>query len=369
MKTYNYGRQHIFDDDIDAVSRVLSSDFLTCGPKIAEFERAICDYTGARYAVAVSSATAGLHIAMLAAGLGPGDEEITTPITFVASSNAALYAGADVRFADIDEETANIDPEAIAEKISSATKVIVPVHFAGQSCDMEAVSAIAKKHGITVIEDAAHAIGSLYRGEKVGSCCYSDMTVFSFHPVKTVTSGEGGMVTTNSKDLYDRLRAFRAHGIYKDGDMTGTWEYEMRELGYNYRMTDIQAALGLSQLGRLEEFKRKRRHIVDYYNKYLGLPHLIEKEYSDACFHLYPVLVENRRDFYFKAKAAGLNLQVHYIPVHLQPYYAKKFGYKKGDFPKAEEYYEHCISLPLYYDLTDDDLAEIVKRIKTVLRT
>lgn len=216
-----------------------------------------------------------------------------------------------------------------------------------------------------VIEDAAHAIGSEYKTTKVGSCAYSDMTVFSFHPVKTITTGEGGAVTTNNKELYDKLCAFRAHGMHKDGDMQNTWEYEMRELGYNYRMTDFQAALGISQLKRLDVFKSRRREIVDYYNKNLGLPHLTERDFSNACFHLYPVLVDNRRDFYFKAREKGLNLQVHYIPVHTQPYYAQ-FGYKNGDFPKAENYYEHCISLPLYPALTDEDLAEIVKRLKEI---
>ena len=267
---------------------------------------------------------------------------------------------------DIDPETANIDPAEIEKRITDKTKVLIPVHFAGQSCDMEAISKIAKKHDLIVIEDAAHAIGSEYKNTKVGSCAYSDMTVFSFHPVKTITTGEGGAVMTNSKELYDKLCALRAHGMHKDGDMVNTWEYEMRELGYNYRMTDFQAALGISQLKKLDAFKARRREIVEYYNEHLGLPHLIERDFSNACFHLYPVLVENRRDFYFKAREAGLNLQVHYIPVHTQPYYAR-YGYKQGDYPKAENYYAHCISLPLYPALTDGDLKEIVGRIRGIL--
>lgn len=362
---YNYGRQFIDDDDINAVVETLKSDFLTCGPKVKAFEQAICDYTGAKYCVAVSSATAGLHIAMLALGVGKGDEVVTTPITFLSSANCARFCGADVRFADIEEDTANIDVNEIRKQITAKTKAIVPVHFGGQSCDMEKIKALADEHGLKVIEDAAHAIGSEYKGGKIGSCKYSDMTVFSFHPVKTITTGEGGAVTTNDERLYQRLLAFRGHGMHKDGEMVSTWEYEMRELGYNYRMTDIQAALGLSQLKKLDAFKARRREIVQYYNEHLGWRHLSEKDYSNACFHLYPVLVDNRREVYFKAREKGLNLQVHYIPVHLQPYY-RQFGYKSGDYPKAEAYYEKCISLPLYPALRDEDLAEIVDRLQNI---
>lgn len=365
LNKYSYGRQFIDDEDIDAVISVLKSDYLTCGPKIKEFEKAICDYTGAKYCVAVSNATAGLHIAALAAGLQKGDEAITSPITFLSSSNCICFTGATPIFADIDEQTANIDPNEIKTKVTEKTKAIIPVHFAGQSCDMEEIYNIAKQNNLLVIEDAAHAIGSEYKGTKVGSCRYSDITVFSFHPVKTITTAEGGAVTTNSKELYDKLCALRAHGVHKDGEMQNTWEYEMRELGYNYRMTEMQAALGITQLSKLDRFKQRRREIVDFYNKELGIPHLIEKDFSNACFHLYPILVENRKDFYFKARENGLNLQVHYIPVHTQPYYAQ-FGYKRGDFPKAEAYYEKCISLPLYPALTDDDIQEIVKRLKEI---
>lgn len=366
MKTYSYGKQNISEDDIKAVVEVLKSPYLTCGPKVKEFEKAICDYTGAKYCVALNSATSALHVAMMALGVGQGDEVITTPITFLASANCARYCGADVKFADIESDTANINPDEIEKHITDKTKAIIPVHFAGQSCDMEKIYKIAQKHNLKIVEDAAHAIGSEYKGKKVGCCEYSDMVVFSFHPVKTITTAEGGAVVTNNKELYEKLCAYRSHGMHKDGEMANTWEYEMRELGYNYRMTDVQAALGISQLKRLDEFKKRRREIVDFYNKNLNIEHLIEKDFSNACFHLYPILIENRKDFYFKARQKGLFLQVHYIPVHTQPYYQTQ-GYKWGDYPKAEEYYNHCISLPLYPDLTDEDLEEIVKRIKELL--
>lgn len=366
MKTYGYGKQSITPQDIQAVVETLQSAYLTCGPKVKEFEKALCDYTGAKYCVVVNSATSGLHLAMLAAGIKTGDEVITSPMTFLASANCARFCGADVKFADIEKDTANIDPRQIAKHISAKTKAVIPVHFAGQSCDMASIYDLAKKHNLYVIEDAAHAIGSEYKNTKVGSCRYSDMTVFSFHPVKTITTCEGGAVMTNNEDLYQKLCAFRAHGMHKDGEMQHDWRYEMRELGYNYRMTDVQAALGISQLKRLDAFKKRRREIVDFYNKNLGLPHLLEKDFSNACFHLYPILVGNRQKFYADARAKGLFLQVHYIPVHTQPYY-QALGYKWGDYPQAEAYYQHCISLPLYPDLTDEDLHEIVQRIKDII--
>ena len=366
MKTYPYGRQYLDFKDYIAVLKTLSSEFLTCGPKVLAFEKALCDYTGAKYCVAANSATSALHLAMLAANVTAKHEVITSPITFLASANCARYVGADVKFADIEPETANVNSLEIQKHISAKTRAIIPVHFSGQSCDMEKIHKLAQNKDIVIIEDAAHAIGSDYKNTKVGSCAYSDMTVFSFHPVKTITTGEGGAITTNSKDLYEKLLSFRSHGMYKDGEMIETWEYEMRELGYNFRLTDIQAALGISQLKKLEQFKSRRREIVTYYNTHLELTHLTEKDYSHACFHLYPILVENRKEFFKKARAIGLNLQVHYIPVHLQPYY-KQFGYKEGDFPHAENYYNKCISLPLFPSLKDKDLKEIVKRIKSIL--
>lgn len=389
-KKYSYGKQSLDFNDYWSVLKTLKSPFLTCGPKVKEFEQAICSYTGAKYCVAVSSATAGLHLAMLAIGVVQGDEVITSPMTFLASSNCVLYAGGTVKFADIEPDTANIDPNEIEKQVTPRTKAIIPVHFAGQSCDMERIQEIAKANShpspqpspaggeganpptlhpskpLYVVEDAAHAIGSDYKDTKVGSCKYSDMTVFSFHPVKTITTGEGGAITTNNKELYEKLLALRSHGMHKDGEMTSNWKYEMRELGFNYRMTDIQAALGVSQLKKLDKFKKRRREIVDYYNKNLGLPHLVEKEFSNACFHLYAVMVRNREEFYHGAKKKGLNLQVHYIPVHNQPYY-KNLGFKDGDYPNAEIFYKKCISLPLYPDLTDCDLKEIVRRVKSEL--
>lgn len=366
MKTYGYGKQNINNEDIQAVIEVLGSSYLTCGPKVKEFEQAICDYVGAKYCVVVNSATSGLHLAMMALNIKENDEVITSPMTFLASANCARYCGATVKFADIEKETANINPNEIQKQITSKTKAIIPVHFAGQSCNMEEIYKIAKENKLFVVEDAAHAIGSEYKGKKVGCCEFSDMTVFSFHPVKTITTAEGGAVVTNNKELYEKLCALRAHGMHKDGDMVNTWEYEMRELGYNYRMTDVQAALGITQLKKLDNFKKRRREIVDFYNKNLNISHLIEKDFSNACFHLYPILVENREKFYYDAKKVGLNLQVHYIPVHTQPYY-QNLGYKWGDYPKAEEYYKHCISLPLYPELTDEDLIEIVSRVKKIL--
>lgn len=366
IKVYPYGRQTLGFEDYWSVLSTLKSSFLTCGPKVKEFEQAICDYTGAKYCVSVSSATAGLHLAMLTLGIHQGDEVITSPNTFLASSNCVLYAGGVVKFADVELETANINPDEIEKQITDKTKAIIPVHFAGQSCDMEKISKIAKEKNLFVVEDAAHAIGSDYKSTKVGSCKYSDMTIFSFHPVKTITTGEGGAITTNNEQLYKKLLALRSHGMYKDGEMAINWKYEMRDLGFNYRLTDIQAALGITQLKKLDKFKQRRREIVDYYNKNLALPHLQEKEFSNACFHLYPVMVRNREEFFHKAKAIGLNLQVHYIPVHTQPYY-KNLGFKEGDYPNAEIYYKKCISLPLYPALTDCDLKEIVRRIKGIL--
>ena len=379
MKKFNYGKQFLDFGDIWEVIKTLRSDFLTQGPKVAEFENAICKYTGAKYAVTVANATAGLHIAMMALDIGSGDEVITSPITFLASANCALYVGASPKFVDIDSNTACIDVNKLEQEITQKTKVIIPVHFAGQSCDMKAIKAIADKHNLFVVEDSAHAIGSDYLSKKVGCCEFSDMSIFSFHPVKNMTTGEGGVITTNNEKLYKKLLLLRSHGMTKDQQILtkndGPWYYEMHEFGFNYRLTDIQASLGISQLKKIEKFKKRRREIVEFYKKsFLNderFSFLEEKNYANSCFHLFPLLINfdkikiSKKDLFLKLQENGLYLQVHYIPVHLQPFY-QKLGFKEGDFPNAEEYYKKTISLPVYYGLSDQDLSFVVDIIKSV---
>ena len=335
MKPILYGRQFIDKDDVREVSRALTSDFITQGPRIAGFERRVAKYCGAKYAVAVSSGTAALHIACLAAGLRKGDEAITSPITFVATSNAVLYAGATPVFADIDYETINISAEEIKKKITPETKAVLPVNFEGLPCDLSEINRIAKKRGLTVIEDSCHALGATYKGSRLGSCRYSDMCVFSFHPVKHITTGEGGMITTNSKKLYDRMLALRSHGIHKDKDMAkreGGWYYEMQDLGFNYRMTDIQAALGNSQMDKLARFLKRRGFMARAYDKAfkkaLGdIVKLPATDFSDRThsWHLYVLRLNDgkcrvsRRGLYDMLRSKGIAAQVHYIPVTSQP--------------------------------------------------
>jgi UDP-4-amino-4,6-dideoxy-N-acetyl-beta-L-altrosamine transaminase len=379
MKIFSYGKQTILSDDINAVIEVLKSDYLTQGPKIKEFETAICEYTGAKYCVVVSNATAALHITMLAIDIASDNEVITSPNSFVASANCAKYVGASIKFADIDPETANMDIKEIKNCITTRTKAIIPVHFAGQSCDMEAIYNLAKERSIYIIEDAAHALGSDYKKTKVGSCVYSDMTVFSFHPVKSITTGEGGAITTNNEELYEKLLLLRSHGIMKTSEMQkihGRWRYEMQKLGFNYRMSDIQAALGISQLKKLDEFKKQRRNIVLKYKELFKnddrILFLKEKNFSNACFHLCPVLIDFKKQKISKIKFMeelfnnGLHLQVHYIPIHLQPYYQEQ-GFSKGNYPHAERYYEETISLPLYPGLSMDDVKYIAQTFMKVL--
>lgn len=386
-KAIPYGRQTISDQDIQAVIEVLRSDWLTQGPSVQRFERAVADYCGARYAVAVNSATSALHLACLVAGLGPGDRLWTSPNTFVASANCALYCGATVDFVDIDPSSYNMSVTELALKLESAQrsgtlpKVVVPVHFAGQSCEMAQIHELAARYGFLVLEDASHAIGGRYRGTAVGSCAFSDLAVFSFHPVKIITTGEGGMVLTNREELYRKLLRLRSHGITRDpelaeGEFHGPWYYQQIELGFNYRITDIQAALGYTQLQRLDEFVERRRYLAGRYGEALAsLPLATPRQHPDAlsACHLYVIQLDlerigkTRRQVFEELHAAGIGVNLHYIPVHTQPYY-RRLGFREGDFSVAESYYRRAISLPIYYGLTEEQQAFIVATLKKVLR-
>ncbi len=377
-----YGHQYIDDSDIEAVVNVLKSDYLTQGPSVTQFEQKICEITRAKYCVSVSNATAGLHIAVAALELGEDAEGITTPNTFLASSNCMVYNNVKPVFADINPVSYNIDPAEIEKHITNKTKLLIPVHFAGLSCEMDKISAIAKKNNLHVIEDAAHAIGSQYAdGSYVGNCKYSDMTVFSFHPVKTITTGEGGAVTTNDEKLYQKLLMLRSHGTTKDEKLLtknpGPWYYEMQSLGFNYRMTDMQAALGYSQLLKLDFFKKRRREVVAIYNKaFSGMKYLktpTEPADVSSCFHLYATQIDfsalgkTRSQVMAELREKGIGTQVHYIPVPTQPFYKNTYGYNDGDYPKAEKYYEQELSLPLYPGLSDDDVNMVIKAVKEVI--
>ena len=377
-----YGRQDINQDDIEAVRAVLTSDFLTQGPAIERLEKTVASYCGAKYAVAVCNATAALHIACRAAGLKQGDVLWTAPNTFVASANCGLYCGSDVDFVDIDAQTYNMSTQELEKKFASSAKkpkVLVPVHFSGQPCDMEQIHHLAKEHDIAIVEDASHAIGAEYKGERLGSCKYSDMTVFSFHPVKIITTGEGGMVLTNNPDLYEKLRLYRSHGITRDPNLMscndGSWYYEQIDLGYNYRVTDMQAALGTSQMKRLPEFLQRRRYLAKRYNELLAdlpltLPYQMEGTNSSwhlyvACFREDASLTKKERLFQ-EMKKHGITLNMHYIPVHLQPYY-QNMGFVHGDFPVSEAYYEKAFTLPLYYGLSDAEQETVVEALHASL--
>lgn len=386
MNLIPYSKQQINHDDVEAVVNVLRSGWLTQGSVPEEFERAVSEYCGARYAVAVSSGTAALHIACLATGLGKGDILWTSPNTFVASANCALYCGARPDFVDIDSRTYNISIDELEAKLSKKKKtgrlpkIVVPVHFAGQSCEMEQIHSLSKKYGFITIEDACHALGGSYKENKIGSCNFSDITVFSFHPVKTITTGEGGMVLTNSENLYQKLSRLRTHGITKNtafmqGKVPGAWYYEQIELGFHYRLTDIQAALGCSQMLRLNAFVERRRRLAKRYDTFLkSLPLVLPYQHPDAnsAFHLYPVrlklneISKSREQIFDELRDAGIGINVHYIPVHTQPFY-RQLGFKTGDFPIAEGYYQEAISLPLYYDLTDDDQDFVISMVSKVL--
>lgn len=369
-----YGTQWINDEDIENVVKTLKGDWLTQGPSVEEFEKKICNYTGAKYAVAVNSGTAALHCAYYAVGLEKGDEIITSPITFTATSNAAIYTGAFPVFCDIDMNTYCIDIEKIEEKITEKTKIITPVSYAGYPADIKKIKEIADKYNLTVVEDAAHALGGIRNCKKVGT--EADLTILSFHPVKHITTGEGGMILTDSEEYYQRLKMFRTHGISKENMINndGPWYYEMQDIGFNYRIPDILCALGISQMERIEEFLEKRNYIAAKYNeafknnKNITIPPTTGKD-SRHAYHLYPILVNNpdkRRYVYDYLREKGIYTQVHYIPVHTQPYYMEKFGYNYGDYPKAEEFYSKELSIPMFPKMTDEEIEYVIKTINGI---
>lgn len=381
-----YGKQEITQQDIDAVVDVLKSDFLTQGPQVPAFEDALKVHTGAEFSLAVNSATSALHIACLALGLGRGDRLWTTPVTFVASANCGLYCGADVDFVDIDPQTYNMSVAALEAKLIDAKasnalpKVIVPVHLCGQSCDMKAIHALSKEYGFKIIEDASHAIGGSYLDKPIGNCEYSDITVFSFHPVKIVTTAEGGAVMTNSQELADKMALYRSHGITRDADKMqnephGAWYYEQVDLGFNYRMTELQAALGVTQMTRLDDFVSARHKLATRYNQLLldlpiTLPYQLEGTYSGL--HLYVIRLQldkiskTHKEVFDALREQGIGVNLHYIPVHTQPYY-QGLGFKMGDFPESERYYQNAISLPMFHAMTEEQQDTVIRVLSDVL--
>ncbi|MBL1198521.1 MAG: UDP-4-amino-4,6-dideoxy-N-acetyl-beta-L-altrosamine transaminase [Nostoc sp. GBBB01] len=381
-----YGRQDINQEDIDAVIAALRSDWITQGPSIERFEQSVANYCNVKYAVAVSSATAGLHIACLAADLGKGDVLWTSPNTFVASANCGLYCNAKVDFVDIDPNTYNLSVDELESKLASAEqqgclpKVLIPVHFAGQSCEMEKIAALSQQYNFKIIEDASHAIGGRYQKQPIGCCEFSDMTVFSFHPVKIITTGEGGMVLTNQEELYQKLIRLRSHGITRNPDLMqgeshGSWYYQQLELGFNYRMTDIQAALGISQMQRLDEFVERRSFLANRYHQLLqDLPLMLPYQHPDtnSSWHLYVIRLKldkinkTHRQIFEELRQAGIGVNLHYIPVHLQPYY-QRFGFQLGDFPQVEKYYQEAISIPLYSRLDEESQDKVVASLREAL--
>jgi len=369
-----YGHQWIDSNDIKEVVKILKTDWITQGPKIEKFEKAVAKYCETKYAVAVSSGTAALQAAYMVAGIGFGDEVITTPLTFAATANALVSCGAEPVFADIYEDSLNINPEEIKKKITPKTKAIVSVDFAGHPCDYDEILAIAKKHKLLVIEDASHALGSKYRGKKIGGI--ADLTIFSFHPVKLITTGEGGMILTNRKDFYEKLKALRHHGIIKKPNKE-SWYYEIKNPGYNFRITDFQCALGLSQLKKINIFLKKRREIVTRYKhafkntRELILP--LEENYVKSAWHIYVIQLKQeklkvgRKEIFKTFQKYGLGVQIHYMPIHLHPFYRKKFNYKKGSFPIAEKYYERAITLPIFPKMKNEEIDNVIKIVKKTI--
>lgn len=383
MKIIPYSHQSICEDDIKQVIKVLRSDWITQGPAIKKFEDILCENTGAKYAVCVSNGTAALHLACLSAGIRAADEVIITPITFAASANSILYCGGKPVFVDVQEDTANIEPLEITKNITKKTRAIIPVHFSGYPCDLKGINYIAKKHNLLVIEDAAHALGAEYQGSRIGSCRYSDLTIFSFHPVKSITTGEGGAVLTNRRDLYEKLLLLRNHGItkqclnFKSSSLksAGEWYYEMQELGFNYRLTDIQAELGISQIKKLHRFIKRRREIAKVYykafkdNPFFDIPvrkNLIHSSHHLYCIRLKNKLKDHRKEVFNKMRNKGIGVQVHYIPVYLHPYY-QRLGFKKGLCPNAESFYSRVISLPIYPGLKNSQIKYVIKTIFDIL--
>ena len=381
-----YGRQDITQADIDAVVAVLGSDFLTQGPKVPLFEQTVADKVDAKHAIATNSATSALHLACLALGLGAGDWLWTSPITFVASANCGLYCGAKVDFVDIDPRTYNLCPNALerklfrAEREGSLPKIVAPVHLSGQPCDMASIHALSQKYGFKIIEDASHAIGGRYQDEPIGNCRYSDITVFSFHPVKIITTAEGGMALTNNAELAHKMELLRSHGITRDPALMthepdGPWYYQQIQLGYNYRMTELQAALGISQMQRLDKYVARRHQLAQRYNKLLAdLPLSLPWQHPEgySAFHLYVVRLQlnkiniTHRQVFESLRKQGVGVNLHYIPVHTQPYYAK-MSFKERDFPEAEKYYKEAISLPLYFGLSEVDQDRVIANLREQL--
>jgi len=381
-----YGKQNINQADIDSVVNVLQSEFLTQGPQVPLFEKTVSEYCGVKYGVAVNSATSALHIACLALGLGEGDYFWTSPNTFVASANCGLYCGAKVDFVDIDPRTYNLSTEELEKKLIQARqdnklpKIVIPVHFAGQSCDMEKIHSLSQEYGFKIIEDASHAIGGKYLDKPIGGCQYSDITVFSFHPVKIITTAEGGLATTNDKELSERMQLFRSHGVTRDPELMtkeaeGSWYYQQVDLGFNYRMTELQAALGVSQTQRLNEFVARRHVLQKRYDSLLSdLPIIrpYQDKHSFSALHLYPIQIDlnkvskNREQIFDELRETGVGVNVHYIPIHTQPYY-RQLGFKDGEFPNSESYYKAALSLPLYSGMSFQEQDKVVEFVTKVL--